>query len=254
MAVAVFAVFASAGLPINTRYAFLAAAMLCVFCGAGVFGGTRFPAVIAAGAHRWWAARWWRAPALVAYAPAQYRAVHGELDALARQQSIQGDLVGLVRGGAISLRCGLVGVPNHRPIPLLALELRASPADVVSAQVRTLARGTYVQPATREVKDDYILDPHDPSELAATAPPGFAPVGANRSWRVYRRCTSPAVSGPRRLRCFALGGARGYARRSADRAPPIEALASGAYHRLRLRIGSARCACRGSPKAASFRT
>ncbi len=41
LAVVVFAAFASAGLPINTRYAFLAAAILCVFCGAGVFGWTR---------------------------------------------------------------------------------------------------------------------------------------------------------------------------------------------------------------------
>ena len=40
LAVLVFAAFASAGLPINTRYAFLAAAILSVFCGAGVFGWT----------------------------------------------------------------------------------------------------------------------------------------------------------------------------------------------------------------------
>ena len=33
--------FASLGLPINTRYAFLAAAILCIFFGAGVFGWTR---------------------------------------------------------------------------------------------------------------------------------------------------------------------------------------------------------------------
>ena len=36
--VAVFVVFAAIGLPINTRYAFLAAAFGCLFCGAAVFG------------------------------------------------------------------------------------------------------------------------------------------------------------------------------------------------------------------------
>ncbi|MFI5009347.1 MAG: hypothetical protein ACHQDY_03640 [Solirubrobacterales bacterium] len=188
VAVAVFAVFATAGLPINTRYGFLAAAVLCVFCGAGVFGWTQ----LAPGDRRrrpWMAGGAVVALALVAYAPAQYRAVHRELDALARQQSIQRDLVGLVHGGAISLRCGPVGVPNHRPIPLLALELRASPADVVSAQVRTLALGTYVQPATRAVERDYILDLHDPGALTPRVPPGFVRVAANRSWTVLRHCS-----------------------------------------------------------------
>ena len=190
VAVAVFAAFASAGLPINTRYAFLAAAVLCVFCGAGVFGWTQLPP----GDRRrrpWMAGGAVVAVALVAYAPAQYRAVHRELDALARQQSIQGDLVGLVHSGAISLRCGFVGVPNHRPIPLLALELKASPADVVSAQVRTLALGTYLQPATRAVELDYILDLHDPGALTPRVPPGFVRVAANRSWTVLRRCAPP---------------------------------------------------------------
>lgn len=188
VAVAVFAVFAGAGLPINTRYAFLAAALLCVFCGAGVFGWTQLPS----GDRRrrpWMVGGAVVALALVAYAPAQYRSVHRELNALARQQSIQRDLVALVHGGTISLRCGPVGVPNHRPIPLLALELKASPGDVVSAEVRTLTRGTYIQPATRAVELDYILDLHDPGALTPKVPPGFGRVGSNRSWTVYRRCS-----------------------------------------------------------------
>ena len=95
---AVFAVFAGAGLPINTRYAFLAASVLCVFCGAGVFGWTQLPT----GDPRrrpWMVGGAVVALALVIYAPSQYRAVHRELNALARQQSIQDDLVGLVTIG-----------------------------------------------------------------------------------------------------------------------------------------------------------
>jgi hypothetical protein len=187
VAVVVFAAFATAGLPINTRYAFLGAAVLCLFCGAGVCGWTQLPA--GDSRRRWWMAGGALvAVALLAYAPAQYRSLHKELDALARQQSIQHDLVALVHSGAVSLRCGEVGVPNHRPIPLLALELAASPVAVVSAQERTLARGTYLQPATRAVEETYILDLHDPGRLTASVPPGFALAEANRSWRVYRRC------------------------------------------------------------------
>jgi hypothetical protein len=187
VAVAVFAVFAAAGLPINTRYAFVAAAILCVFCGAGVFGWT----LLARGDPR---RRWWMAgglvvlAALIAYAPSQYRGVHRQLEALASQQRIEGDLLALVRNHAIGLRCGPVGVPNHAPIPLLALYLKTSPANVISAQVTQISHGTYVDPASVEVERDYVLDPHDP-HLAVTVPPGFTESATDRSWLIFRRCS-----------------------------------------------------------------
>jgi hypothetical protein len=187
VAVAVFAFFASFGLPINTRYAFLAAALLCVFCGVGVCGWTLLPR----GDRR---RSWWMAGAavvvvaLLAYAPAQYRRAHRELTNLARQQQIEGDLLRLLARHTVGLACGPVGVPNHRPIPLLALRLRTSPANIVSAQVRQVDRGIYLDPATHAVEEDFILDRLDPVEARARVPQGFALVGADRSWRVYRRC------------------------------------------------------------------
>jgi hypothetical protein len=187
LAVAVFALFATAGLPINTRYAFLPAAILCIFCGAGVFGWTRLPS----GDSR---RRWWIAASAVLGAwllltiPSQYRSADHELDNLARQQTIQNDLVALVDDGSIGLSCGPVGVPNHRPIPLLSLRLKTSPKNVVSAEVMRIARGTYVDPATAEVRSDYILDLHDPHPLVARVPPGFVLMHESRSWRVYARC------------------------------------------------------------------
>jgi hypothetical protein len=185
--VVVFAVFAAAGLPINTRYAFGAAAILCVFCGAGVFGWT----LLARDDPR---RRWWMAGglivlvALVAYAPSQYRGAHRQLDALASQQRIEGDLVALVGDHAIGLRCGPVGVPNHAPVPLLALYLKTSPTNVISAQVNQISYGTYVDPASMEVERDYVLDPHDP-HLAVTVPPGFTESATNRSWLIFKRCS-----------------------------------------------------------------
>ena len=188
LAVAVFALFASVGLPINTRYAFLAAALLCIFAGGGVFGWQQLPA----GDSR---RRWWSLGGvglvllLLISAPAQYRSVNSELASLRRQQRIQNDLLALVDSHTISLRCGgLVGVPNHRPIPLLALRLDASPAKVLSAQVQPIMRGIYVDPATHQVEKDYILDLHDPHPLTAKVPAGFTPAGGNRSWRVFAHC------------------------------------------------------------------
>jgi hypothetical protein len=186
LAVLVFVAIAAAGLPINTRYAFLTAAVLCVFCGAGAFGWTRLDA--ADPRRRWWmAAGALVLVALLAFTPAQVKSAHREMDKLARQQSIQDDLVALVQNGSINLRCGPVGVPNHAPVPLLALFLQTSPANVVSAQNGTIEAGQYVDPASKEVEDDYVLDPHDPHR-PVNVPPGFLAAHANRTWLIFQRC------------------------------------------------------------------
>ncbi len=186
VAVAVFAAFASVGLPIDTRYAFLPGALLCVFCGAGLCGWL----LLARDDRR---RRWWQAGAalvlvaLLAYIPSQYHTDHKELGELARQQRIQNDLVALVDGGAIVARCEPIGVPNHAPIPLLALWLEGAPSAIVSAQARTIARGAYLEPANAEVQRDYILDKAERAH-AVGVPRGFSASGGNRSWRIFKRC------------------------------------------------------------------
>jgi hypothetical protein len=186
IAVAVFVAFAALGLPINTRYAFLTSAILCIFFGAGVFGWTH----LERGDRR---RRWWMIGAalallaLIAYAPSQYRAAHRELDNLGRQQRIEGDLLALVDHKAISLRCGPVGVSNHAPVPLLALYLKASPRRIVSPESGSIGTGVYVDPASRKVERDYVLDKRDP-HAAPRVPPGFKPVATNRSWLIFMRC------------------------------------------------------------------
>lgn len=186
LAVLVFIVVAAAGLPINTRYAFLTAALLCVFCGAGVFGWTRL--------ERGDARRpWWIAGgaivlvALIAFTPSQIKSAHREMSKLARQESIEGDLLALVKAGSVNLRCGPIGVPNHAPVPLLALYLQTSPAKIISQQSGSIARGQYLDPASKEVEADYVLDPHDPHR-PVDVPPGFVEAHANRSWLVFQRC------------------------------------------------------------------
>jgi hypothetical protein len=188
-AVAVFAAFATVGLPIDTRYAFLAAAIGCVFCGAAVFGWMLLP--IGHKGRRWWgAAAALVAAGLVVSIPFQYKTDHHELKALARQQQIQSNLEMLVDEGAITTRCEPVGVPNHAPIPLLALRLQTPPTQIVSAQVRTIAHGTYVDPADEEVRRDYVLNQNDPNENApATPPPGFKATRTSRDWLIYKRCS-----------------------------------------------------------------
>ncbi len=186
LAALVFIAVAAAGLPINTRYGFLTASILCVFCGAGVFGWTRLAADDAR--RRWWIAGGALVlVALIAFAPSQYKSAHRELNKLARQQRIQNDLLALVRNRSINLRCGPVEVPNHAPVPLLALHLKTSPANVVSGQSSTIEDGIYVDPASKEVEQDYVLDPRDPHR-AVNVPPGFTETHANGSWLIFQHC------------------------------------------------------------------
>lgn len=186
LAVGAFAVTAACGLPIDTRYAFLAAAILSVFCGAGAFGWQAL-----AKDHRW--RRAWMATgglvlvALAASLPGQLRSAHGELTKLARQQQIQEDLVAFASRGALSVRCGPVGVPSHAPIPLLALYLKAAPAYIVNAQGEQLSQGSFVDPASREVEDEYALTARR-SALPVTIPPGFNEAAANSSWLLFEHC------------------------------------------------------------------
>jgi hypothetical protein len=186
IAVLVFALMATFGLPIDTRYAFLASAILSLFCGAGAFG---WIALAKDDRHRipWMAAGGLVLVALVATLPGQVTSAHKELAKLAHQESIQSDLLALVKSKAIDLKCGPVGVPNHAPIPLLALYLKGRPGLVVSAEAKQIETGTYVDPASMEIERDYILDPKDP-HAAVSIPPGFLATHSNRSWLIFQKC------------------------------------------------------------------
>lgn len=186
-ALAAFTILATAGLPIVTRYMLLPAALLSPFAGAGVFGWT----ALERGDRRrrpWLAVAALTALALLAFVPSQLRRLDNTFDSLGRQQTDRDGLVSLVARRVISLRCGPVGVPNHRPVPLLALYLHARPGQIVDAQLRTLTFGSFVTPASARVRSDYTLDPHDPRTLVASVPAAFPLISSDRLWRVYRRC------------------------------------------------------------------
>ncbi|HTA15814.1 MAG TPA: hypothetical protein VK781_13240 [Solirubrobacteraceae bacterium] len=191
LAVLVFAAMASVGLPIDTRYAFLIAAILCLFCGVGVFGWIALPK----GDRRrtaWMAVGGVVALGLLATLPGQVRSAHHQLQKLAQQESIQDDLLAMVHNGAITPKCGPVGVPNHAPIPLLALYLKERPGLIVSAEAaraesKQQTDGTYADPASIEVEKEYVLDPKDP-HLPVSIPPGFLERQSNRSWLLFEHC------------------------------------------------------------------
>jgi hypothetical protein len=189
LAIVVFAAFASIGLPINTRYAFLASAILCLFAGAGAFGWINLPADAQ---HRQQRRSWMAAGALVlivlvAFAPSQYHEAHSQLSKLARTHSIEDQLLAFVNNHTINLRCGPIGVPNHAPVPLLSLYLKTSPRNIIAPEAGHIDSGIYIDPASKEVEERYVLDEHDPVEKVSV-PPGFKEVAANKDWLVFQGC------------------------------------------------------------------
>jgi hypothetical protein len=190
LAIIAFAIVASSGLPIDDRYTFVAVSLLAIFAGAGLFGWR-----LLARDHP--QRRLWKGAAVViviaiaAFIPwnvvrlrETFTSSNPAKQSLRAQQRIQNDLVALVKSHAITLRCGKVGVPYHTPIPLLALRLHTSPANIVAKEI---TRGTFVQAANAAVLRAYLLDPNDPATTYAL-PHGFRLTASNRSWRVYERC------------------------------------------------------------------
>jgi hypothetical protein len=181
--IAAFCVLAIAGLPILGRYLLLPAALLAIFAGAGTFGWTRLPKD-----HPWrkrWAAI--GAATLIAFAvftPSQADRIQSLHRAMATQQDILADLHDITG----DFTCRPVAVPNHRPVPHIALWTGIPPAQIVSAQLQRPTRGVYVDPASPRVERNFTLDPHDPKRLTAAVPPGFTRTAANASWVLYEKC------------------------------------------------------------------
>jgi hypothetical protein len=182
-----FFLVASAGLAVITRYLLLTATLLTIFCGVAIFGWLLLPQ-----GHPW-ENRWIGfaivvALAFVAFTPSQRDRLSNLHSSIATQQRILDDLHDLADSGAFAGRCGPVAVPNHRPVPFLALWLDQRPSRIVDAQLERPIRGYFVQPASRFVERNFTLDPNDPRRLTARVPPGFRLAAQNRSWKLYARC------------------------------------------------------------------
>lgn len=181
-----FSVLAVAGLPILGRYLMLPAAILAVFAGAGAFGWTQLERDDP------WRRRWMAIGALVllafaVFAPNQASRIRSLGASMRLQAHILDDLHAITRSPQFS--CRPVAVPNHRPVPHIALWASIPPRRIVDAQLRRPVAGLYVQPATARVERNFTLDPHDPKTLTARVPAGYERVATNASWILYARCT-----------------------------------------------------------------
>jgi hypothetical protein len=187
VAFAAFCVLATAGLPILGRYLFFPAILLAILCGAGAFAYRELPPD-----HPWRRrAQIAGLVVLVAQIPfigVQVDRIRDLSGALKIQTEIRDDLHDLASEPPLENGCQPLAVPNHRPVPLLALWLDRPPERILSAQLVQIRSGQYLDPATERVLRNFTLDKRDPKRLTAKVPPGFTRVAANRSWVLYERC------------------------------------------------------------------
>ena len=193
---------AAAGLPILGRYLLLPAALLAVFCGAGAFGWRDLPPTTrgagAGGAPR---------PCSVASSRSPPRRSTGSTDlrsAMDTQREILADLHAIAHDDR---RCRPVAVPNHRPVPHLALWLDDRPGEIVIAPGPS--RGAYIDPASERVARNFIARP--------TRPGGTRRRGAAGPRTRRSRATAPGCVDARLLK-------------KVDRAPSVEVGLRGLPH------------------------
>ena len=191
VALAAFSLLTISGIPIVGRYLLLPSVIGAILCGAGVFGWRE----LASDDKRRKPWAWFAVLTillLVVFTPAQISRISNLRYALSRQDQIQGDLRALVKRppALISSSCTPISVPNHRPVPLLALWLNVPAEQIFSAEDKRQLRGEFIATANAKVASDYILDPRDLNRVVVQPPSSFKAVGGNSSWRVYQRCAT----------------------------------------------------------------
>jgi dolichyl-phosphate-mannose-protein mannosyltransferase len=189
LALLAFALLGSAGLAIIPRYTMLAAAVLAVFCAAGLLGWR----LLDPGDP--WRRRWQLFAGLVAvmfvvWGPNQYDLLDNVYVDINDQSTVESDLKDLADSGAFDGGCLPISVPNHRAVPRLAMWLDLRPSQIVSSsEEQQPSHGYFIAPANEFTVENFILDPNDPARLEVEVPPGFLPVPVeNASWLLYSRC------------------------------------------------------------------
>jgi hypothetical protein len=112
----------------------------------------------------------------------------GRISDLRAAMQTQSEILADLHAISDEIPCRPIAVPNHRPIPHVALWTGVPPEQIVSAQLAQPRRGAYIDPADDRVRRNFTLDPRDPKTLTAKVPDGFTRVAANRSWVLYARC------------------------------------------------------------------
>ncbi len=189
-----FVVFGIAGLSLLGRYLFLASTMLALFAALAALGWTALPKKTRY-RRRWAAAGVLMIVAFLVLTPWQADRLIDLRSDIADRDRVAADLHQIADQPAVARAakaCSPLYVPNHRPVPDLALWTDTRPKDIPALPVDPSPDGIYIGPATRESEELSVLDPRDPKPLGARVPPpGEGPpnwereLGRNGSWVAF---------------------------------------------------------------------
>ena len=189
-----FIVFGIAGLSLLGRYLFLSSTMLALFAAVAALGWTALPRKTRF-RKRWMA---FGSLVLIGFAvlsPWQADRIWDKRTDIAARDGVAADLNDLATEPAVARAidaCPPLYVPNHRPVPDLALITDTRPTDIRALPVDPSPDGIYIGPASRRAEALSVLDPRDPKPLGARVPPpGTGPpnwereIARNGSWVAF---------------------------------------------------------------------
>jgi len=189
-----FIVFGIAGLSLLGRYLFLASTMIALFAAVAALGWTALPRKTRF-RRRWALGGAVLIVGFLALTPWQADRLLDLRSDIADRDRVAADLHELADQPAVkraAAACSPLYVPNHRPVPDLALWTDTRPKDIVALPVNPAPDGLYVGPATAESERLSVLDPRDPKPLGSRVPaPGDGPpnwereLGRNGSWVAF---------------------------------------------------------------------
>jgi Dolichyl-phosphate-mannose-protein mannosyltransferase len=189
-----FIVFGIAGLSLLGRYLFLASTMIALFAALAALGWTALPRG-AKYRRRWAAGGALLIVGFLVLTPWQVDRLIDLRTDIADRDRVAADLHRIAEQPAVAQAakaCRPLYVPNHRPVPDLALWTDTRPKDIVAVPVDPNPDGIYIGPATPGSAELSVLDPRDPKPLGTRVPaPGDGPanwdreLGRNRSWVAF---------------------------------------------------------------------
>jgi len=189
-----FIVFGIAGLSLLGRYLFLASTMLALFAALAALGWAALPRKTKY-RRRWAVGGALIIVAFLALTPWQADRLLDLRADISDRDRVAADLHEIAEQPAVkraAQACKPIYVPNHRPVPDLALWFDVRPKDIESLPVDPSPDGIYIGPATAESERLSVLDPRDPKPLGARVPPpGDGPpnwereLGRNDSWVAF---------------------------------------------------------------------
>ncbi|WCB92323.1 hypothetical protein DSM104299_01015 [Baekduia alba] len=183
LAVIAFALLATAGLSILTRYLMFPATLLAIFAAAGICAWTELPRADP------WRTRWMALAALtvvgmVVFVPSQVTRLKNTRSALIAQTHILDELHDLAVDHLPSDPSCAVWVPNRRAVPQIALWTDRRAAVIHSAQEDGRYGLPAFVPASPAIARQFVLDPSDADKTLPPNPPQATEGVARRHWRL----------------------------------------------------------------------